>query len=189
MYIRCLVKETPPIRRISKPPQLIPLPNLLCPQVSHDPQACTKTTIYPYHIISDAKGRVSSTQYILSLLKVLSQLNSAKTRSLAVKEINAAEFVSTKLTAKLTRQLQDALTLVTGALPAWCHTLTSGYPFLFPFECRRLYLSSTAFGVARALKNIKISLHGQEMPTSRIERRKVPFPFSFPFQSGLCRFH
>lgn len=92
-------------------------------------------------------------------------------------KINTSEFVSTKLTAKLTRQLQDPLMLCTGALPNWCKMLTSLFPFLFPFEVRRLYMASTAFGIARALKNVKLTLHGREVQIGRIERRKVLLSF------------
>jgi hypothetical protein len=47
------------------------------------------------------------------------------------------------------------------------------FSFLFPFETRRLYLSSTSFGVARALKNLKITIHGQPLQVPRLHHNKV----------------
>jgi E3 ubiquitin-protein ligase TRIP12 len=47
------------------------------------------------------------------------------------------EFLSSKLTPKLARQIQDALALCSANLPSWCHQLTKACPFLFPFETRR----------------------------------------------------
>mgnify|MGYP001097371042 CR=1 FL=1 len=47
------------------------------------------------------------------------------------------------------------------------------FSFLFPFETRRLYLNSTSFGVARALKNLKITIHGQPLQVPRLHHNKV----------------
>ncbi|CAJ1972975.1 unnamed protein product, partial [Sphenostylis stenocarpa] len=91
------------------------------------------------------------------------------------------EFVSGKLTPKLARQIQDALALCSGSLPLWCYQLTKACPFLFPFETRRQYFYSTAFGLSRALNRLQQQQgadgHGssteREVRVGRLQRQKV----------------
>ncbi|XP_027357082.1 E3 ubiquitin-protein ligase UPL3-like isoform X2 [Abrus precatorius] len=91
------------------------------------------------------------------------------------------EFISSKLTPKLARQIQDALALCSGSLPLWCYQLTKACPFLFPFETRRQYFYSTAFGLSRALYRLQQQQgadgHGltteREMRVGRLQRQKV----------------
>ncbi|CAM6105259.1 unnamed protein product [Calypogeia fissa] len=91
------------------------------------------------------------------------------------------EFLSSKLTPKLARQMQDALALCSGGLPAWCHQLTRACPFLFPFETRRQYFHSTAFGLSRALQRLQQQQsadgparnHDRELRVGRLQRQKV----------------
>ncbi|XP_068484197.1 E3 ubiquitin-protein ligase UPL3-like isoform X2 [Phaseolus vulgaris] len=91
------------------------------------------------------------------------------------------EFVSGKLTPKLARQIQDALALCSGSLPLWCYQLTKACPFLFPFETRRQYFYSTAFGLSRALYRLQQQQgadgHGstteREIRVGRLQRQKV----------------
>ncbi|KAJ7967163.1 E3 ubiquitin-protein ligase UPL3-like [Quillaja saponaria] len=91
------------------------------------------------------------------------------------------EFISSKLTPKLARQIQDALALCSGSLPSWCYQLTKACPFLFPFETRRQYFYSTAFGLSRALYRLQQQQgadgHGpaneREVRVGRLQRQKV----------------
>ncbi|BBM99900.1 E3 ubiquitin-protein ligase TRIP12 [Marchantia polymorpha subsp. ruderalis] len=91
------------------------------------------------------------------------------------------EFLSSKLTPKLARQMQDALALCSGGLPAWCHQLTRACPFLFPFETRRQYFHSTAFGLTRALQRLQqqqsadgaATSNDRELRVARLQRQKV----------------
>lgn len=91
------------------------------------------------------------------------------------------EFLSSKLTPKLARQMQDALALCSGGLPAWCHQLTRACPFLFPFETRRQYFHSTAFGLSRALQRLQqqqsadgaAASNDRELRVGRLQRQKV----------------
>ncbi|XP_023512904.1 E3 ubiquitin-protein ligase UPL3-like [Cucurbita pepo subsp. pepo] len=91
------------------------------------------------------------------------------------------EFVNSKLTPKLTRQIQDALALCSGSLPSWCYQLTKACPFLFPFETRRQYFYSTAFGLSRALYRLHQQLGADGLGTvneregrvGRLQRQKV----------------
>ncbi|KAK8567964.1 hypothetical protein V6N13_105907 [Hibiscus sabdariffa] len=91
------------------------------------------------------------------------------------------EFVNGKLTPKLARQIQDALALCSGSLPSWCYQLTKACPFLFPFETRRQYFYSTAFGLSRALYRLQQqqgadghgSTNEREVRVGRLQRQKV----------------
>jgi E3 ubiquitin-protein ligase TRIP12 len=89
------------------------------------------------------------------------------------------EFINSKLTPKLARQIQDALALCSGSLPSWCQQLTSACPFLFPFETRRQYFYSTAFGLSRALNRLQQQgsdghgLNEREVRVGRLQRQKV----------------
>jgi E3 ubiquitin-protein ligase TRIP12 len=91
------------------------------------------------------------------------------------------DFVNNKLTPKLSRQIQDVLALCSGSLPAWCYQLTKSCPFLFPFETRRQYFYSTAFGLSRALHRLQQqqgadntnSSSEREVRVGRLQRQKV----------------
>uniref|UniRef100_A0A7I4DP31 HECT domain-containing protein n=1 Tax=Physcomitrium patens TaxID=3218 RepID=A0A7I4DP31_PHYPA len=91
------------------------------------------------------------------------------------------EFLSSKLTPKLARQMQDALALCSGGLPSWCGQLTRACPFLFPFETRRQYFYSTAFGLSRALQRLQqqqnadgsAASNDRELRVGRLQRQKV----------------
>ncbi|KAK7312253.1 hypothetical protein VNO77_36002 [Canavalia gladiata] len=95
--------------------------------------------------------------------------------------VPAEEFVSSKLTPKLARQIQDALALCSGSLPSWCYQLSKACPFLFPFETRRQYFYSTAFGLSRALYRLQQqqgadghgSTNEREVRVGRLQRQKV----------------
>ena len=97
------------------------------------------------------------------------------------------EFVNSKMASKLSRQLQDVLTLCSGGLPLWCRQLTLAYPFLFPFDTRRQYFYCTAFGLSRALQRLQSQQQAgggahndarnhdtRELRVGRLQRQKVP---------------
>ncbi|XXG75022.1 hypothetical protein AAC387_Pa07g3615 [Persea americana] len=142
------------------------------------------------------------TYNILSLLRVLEGLNHLAPRlrvqavsdDFSVGKISSLEelgttgskvlpeeFINSKLTPKLARQIQDALALCSGSLPSWCYQLTKACPFLFPFETRRQYFYSTAFGVSRALHRLQqqqgvdghSSTNEREVRVGRLQRQKV----------------
>ena len=146
--------------------------------------------------------RSNPTYNILALLRVLEGLNQLAPRLRvqqamgkfsegkipSLDELNASgakvppeEFVNSKLTPKLARQIQDALALCSGSLPSWCYQLTKACPFLFPFETRRQYFYSTAFGLSRALYRLQQQQgadgHGstgeREGRLGRLQRQKV----------------
>ncbi|PKI52859.1 hypothetical protein CRG98_026690 [Punica granatum] len=142
------------------------------------------------------------TYNILALLRVLEGLNQLAPRLRAqlvrdsyaegrisnLDELNiigmrvpSEEFINSKLTPKLSRQIQDALALCSGSLPAWTGQLTKACPFLFPFETRRQYFYSTAFGLSRALYRLQQqqgaeghgSTNEREFRVGRLQRQKV----------------
>ncbi|CAI9104744.1 OLC1v1003485C2 [Oldenlandia corymbosa var. corymbosa] len=108
-------------------------------------------------------------------LAILDALNANGTK------VPSEEFINNKLTPKLARQIQDALALCSGALPSWCYQLTKACPFLFPFETRRQYFYSTAFGLSRALYRLQQqqgadghgSTNEREVRVGRLQRQKV----------------
>uniref|UniRef100_A0A1D1XK93 HECT-type E3 ubiquitin transferase n=1 Tax=Anthurium amnicola TaxID=1678845 RepID=A0A1D1XK93_9ARAE len=144
----------------------------------------------------------SSTYNILALLRVLEGLNqlAPRLRVLAVSDdfaegkvsnfdelyvagpkVPLEEFINNKLTPKLARQIQDVLALCSGSLPSWCYQLTRACPFLFPFETRRQFFYSTAFGLSRALHRLQQqqsadghgSTNEREVRVGRLQRQKV----------------
>ncbi|GBG69914.1 hypothetical protein CBR_g4741 [Chara braunii] len=149
--------------------------------------------------------RTNPTYDILLLLRVLEGMNRlvrrfrseaasdavAEGRASSVAEVDAngtvvpqEDFISSKLTPKLARQMQDALMLCSGGLPPWCHQLTRACPFLFPFETRRQYFYSTAFGLSRALQRLQQQQNAEgvglssdrearELRAGRLQRQKV----------------
>lgn len=66
-------------------------------------------------------------------------------------------FVNPNLTAKLNRQLEDPLVVVSSILPQWTIDIVRLYPFLFPFETRYLFVQSTSFGYSRCMSRWQTS--------------------------------
>ncbi|TWU75027.1 Ubiquitin fusion degradation protein 4 [Metarhizium rileyi] len=100
-----------------------------------------------------------TTASILRLLNILHELN-ANIEDVLAENGNSSislnveplpQFVNTKLTAKLNRQLEEPLIVASSCLPGWSEDLARLYPFLFPFETRHLFLQSTSFGYARSM--------------------------------------
>jgi len=64
------------------------------------------------------------------------------------------EFVNAKMTAKVNRQLQDPIVIMTSNLPPWLKEIGSVCPFLFPFSTRQLLFYVTSFDRDRALHRL-----------------------------------
>ncbi|KAK3316054.1 hypothetical protein B0H66DRAFT_576064 [Apodospora peruviana] len=116
-----------------------------------------------------------TTASILRLLKKLHDLNAniddvlvenKETIKLNVEPLS--QFVNTKLTAKLNRQLEEPLIVASNCLPSWSEDLARLYPFLFPFETRHLFLQSTSFGYARSMSRWQ---NAQSQEENRRDRR------------------
>jgi E3 ubiquitin-protein ligase TRIP12 len=117
-----------------------------------------------------------ATSSILRLLNILHALNANLDDILAENKdtlkLNTeplSQFVNTKLTAKLNRQLEEPLIVASNCLPSWSEDLARLYPFLFPFETRHLFLQSTSFGYARSMSRWQ---NAQSADESRRDRHR-----------------
>ena len=126
------------------------------------------------------------TSKILRLLNILHQVTAnfddVLDDSLEKVQLNVepvSQFVNTKLTAKLNRQLEEPLIVASNCLPSWSEDLARLYPFLFPFETRHLFLQSTSFGYARSI--------GRWQNQSTEDTRRHPHRDDRPYQGRLQR--
>ncbi|KAK0384733.1 hypothetical protein NLU13_7211 [Sarocladium strictum] len=148
---RSIWSNTHPIkfRRVTGPPPAEPLSFV----ANADSESDTEGGIPP------SLAKHPSTAAILRLLKILHDLNANtedvlmdnRANMLDVQIEPLSQFVNTKLTAKLNRQLEEPLIVASNCLPSWSEDLARLYPFLFPFETRHLFLQSTSFGYARSM--------------------------------------
>ncbi|XP_020611050.1 E3 ubiquitin-protein ligase TRIP12-like isoform X1 [Orbicella faveolata] len=99
---------------------------------------------------------------VISLMKALHVLNLHWTTLYEGQSrrafLSSNEFINNKLAAKITRQLQDPITVITGNFPAWVEELPRKCPFLFPFECRQQLFYCTAMDRDRALSKLQETL-------------------------------
>ncbi|XP_046854007.1 E3 ubiquitin-protein ligase TRIP12-like isoform X2 [Xenia sp. Carnegie-2017] len=92
--------------------------------------------------------------------------------------ISPTEFISAKLTAKASRQLQDPIAIMTGNLPHWLGILAHDCPFLFPFECRQQLFYCSTFDRDRAMSKLQetipdlLSSESTDRVAPRLERKK-----------------
>lgn len=121
-------------------------------------------------------ARNPTTASILQLLSLLHSLNSniddllsEKKESIKLVPEPTSQFVNTKLTAKLNRQLEEPLIVASNCLPSWSEDLARLYPFLFPFETRHLFLQSTSFGYSRSMSRWQ---NAQSSDSSRHDRHR-----------------
>jgi E3 ubiquitin-protein ligase TRIP12 len=142
------------------------------------------------------------TSGILRLLNLLHGLNSHLDDVLSESKdqikLNAeplSQFVNTKLTAKLNRQLEEPLIVASNCLPSWSEDLARFYPFLFPFESRHLFVQSTSFGYSRCMtrwqssqnaNDVRNDRHRDERPfLGRLQRQKVRISRSRILESAM----
>ncbi|KAL9639172.1 MAG: hypothetical protein Q9204_001208 [Flavoplaca sp. TL-2023a] len=132
-----------------------------------------------------------ATSNILRLLNILHELNaniddildeSNEFTTLSTEPLS--QFVNTKLTAKLNRQLEEPLIVASKCLPSWSEDLPRLYPFLFPFETRHLFLQSTSFGYSRSMTRWQNS---QPADDTRRDRHRDDRPFAGRLQRQKVR--
>ncbi|OAT05713.1 E3 ubiquitin-protein ligase TRIP12 [Blastomyces gilchristii SLH14081] len=131
-----------------------------------------------------------TTASILKLLGLLHGMNAQLDDILAesnhqirvVKE-PLAQFLNTKLTAKLNRQLEEPLIVASSCLPSWSEDLARHFPFLFPFETRHLFLQSTSFGYARSM----MRWQGSQSDENRRDQRRDDRPYAGRLQRQKVR--
>lgn len=121
---------------------------------------------------------------VISLLRILHAFNRYWSTVYEVPShyakpvLSKLEFVSTKLTAKANRQLQDPLVIMTGNLPSWLAEIAAAAPFLFPFDTRQLLFYATTFDRDRALMRLQdnsadtATNDSSERVAPRLDKRK-----------------
>ncbi|KAF2635606.1 hypothetical protein P280DRAFT_411235 [Massarina eburnea CBS 473.64] len=145
------------------------------------------------------------TSGILQLLSILHDLNSNlddiisdNREQLQANAEPLSQFVNTKLTAKLNRQLEEPLIVASNCLPSWSEDLARLYPFLFPFETRHLFLQSTSFGYSRSMTRWENSQptsdsrrdrHDNRPLLGRLQRQKVRISRSRILESAMKVMH
>jgi E3 ubiquitin-protein ligase TRIP12 len=156
-------------------------------RVQGPPPAESSALTPPPESASEAAGMPASlsqhpvTSGILRLLSILHDLNAHLDDILSVGKEDVkrnaeplSQFVNTKLTAKLNRQLEEPLIVASNCLPSWSEDLARFYPFLFPFETRHLFVQSTSFGYSRSMTRWQNS---QPASDSRRDRHRDERPF------------
>ncbi|KAL9596591.1 MAG: hypothetical protein Q9179_004563 [Wetmoreana sp. 5 TL-2023] len=143
-----------------------------------------------------------ATSTILRLLNILHELNAnlddvldESNESIKLNVEPLSQFVNTKLTAKLNRQLEEPLIVASKCLPSWSEDLPRLYPFLFPFETRHLFLQSSSFGYSRSMArwqnaqatdDTRRDRHRDDRPfTGRLQRQKVRIARTRILESAL----
>ncbi|KAG8933673.1 Ubiquitin fusion degradation protein 4 [Tulasnella sp. 418] len=114
---------------------------------------------------------------ILRLLRVLHKLNTEAGEHLTsdrdISALPESAFINNKLTAKLTRQLEEPMIVASSCLPDWALDLPQHYPFLFPFTTRFSFLQSTSFGYARLI----LKWQNQQARSTENTRRDEAFGY------------
>ncbi|XP_059173399.1 E3 ubiquitin-protein ligase TRIP12-like [Physella acuta] len=119
----------------------------------------------------------------IALLRVLHALNRHWSSIydvpfLPAQILSSSEFMSSKLTAKANRQLQDPLIIMTGNLPNWLPEIGQTAPFLFPFDTRQMLFFATTFDRDRAVLRLQqdqageSSNHDSERVGPRLDRKR-----------------
>ncbi|RKP39711.1 hypothetical protein BJ085DRAFT_13615 [Dimargaris cristalligena] len=136
---------------------------------------------------NDLPTGLTDTGPLLTLLATLYQLNnrlsewaSDHPKLVSTLPVAPAQFHHSGITAKLLRQLDEPLVVVSRCLPSWCTYLMTRYAFLFPFEVRFSFVRFTAFGYSRSIAQWQNQLNsGASRPSNmsnllgRIQRQKV----------------
>ena len=159
-------------RRAAGPPP--PEPSSL----TQAPEVSTETTASGIPASLDKHPATSSILRLLNILHALNEnLDDVLAENKDTLKLNAeplSQFVNTKLTAKLNRQLEEPLVVASNCLPSWSEDLARLYPFLFPFESRHLFLQSTSFGYARSMTRWQ---NAQSADDNRRDRHRDERPF------------
>ncbi|WWC88486.1 uncharacterized protein L201_003397 [Kwoniella dendrophila CBS 6074] len=93
------------------------------------------------------------TSKILRLLRVVHNLSVDGKDALGLADgiLDENLFINNKLTAKLTRQLEETMIIASDCLPEWSIELVKHFSFLFPFDTRYNFLQSLSFGYGRLI--------------------------------------
>ncbi|KAL8681792.1 MAG: hypothetical protein Q9186_002107 [Xanthomendoza sp. 1 TL-2023] len=152
--------------------------------------------------MADSLHEHAATSTILRVLNILHELNAniddifdEGNESTRLNVEPLSQFVNTKLTAKLNRQLEEPLVVASRCLPSWSEDLPRLYPFLFPFETRHLFLQSTSYGYSRSMTrwqnaqpadDTRRERHREDRPIAgRLQRQKVRISRTRILESAL----
>ena len=123
------------------------------------------TTPLPQRVVT-ALGDTSCAD-ALALLRLLHAAGAAP----------AEEFVSPHLSAKLARQLCDAVALTSGTLPSWCTALATAAAFLFILTARLGPNTQVLRQVKKLLSQAAQCSNGVAVACGRLETRHFLTPF------------
>ena len=144
----------------------------------------------PSSVLPSSLHEHPQTSKTLRLLNIFHEMNAnlddvvdETGKDVSVKAESLSQFVNTKLTAKLNRQLEEPLIVASNCLPKWSEDLARLYPFLFPFETRHLFLQSTSFGYSRSMTRWQ----NQTTEDPRRDRRRDDRPYSGKLQRQKVR--
>lgn len=95
-----------------------------------------------------------------------------------------SEYLSSKLTSKVNRQLQDPVVIMMGQIPSWITEMGYTCSFLFPFETRQMIFYPCAFDRERATQRLLDSSdmlsqqhnndqNDRQSMMPRVERKKI----------------
>lgn len=133
--------------------------------------------------IENENGNPSDVDMILPILKFL-----------RANMDNSDIFINSKLSAKLSKQLDEPVIIASGVLPDWTFYLTRDFSFLFPLETRMFFLKCISFGYGRLIQLWKNKIEGGEELLSsdnpvfqlgRISRHKLRISRDTIFLTGL----
>jgi hypothetical protein len=111
-------------------------------------------------------------------MEVISALSefTGESRILRDRERTGSVFANAALSKKLKDQLDDALSVVGGALPEWCIAAPSFAPRVFSYDSRRALLERSAFGVSRSIfkqQEAKVNIGRLRQRMSSLRARAV----------------
>jgi len=125
--------------------------------------------------LSQCEGVNASCQMCLEVLSLLADITAGRCSD--EESLNPITmFICNDLTKKLLNQLEDPLSVVSGALPDWCICVPSLAPRLFSHESRRILLERGTFGVSRAVfrqQENKVDVSGLRSRMEAIRQRAV----------------
>lgn len=148
--------------------------------------------IDPIMQVPTSFGTNPSVAIVIRLLNTLFEMNNnisdvfGPQNPDGIAPLNISKFSNSKLTAKLNRQLEEPMIVVSGLIPMWAIDACRLYPFLFPFESRLLFLHSTSFGYFRLMNKWQSeSNENGRRQMGQLLRQKVRISRSHMLQSAM----
>ena len=138
-----------------------------------------------YHLYPERAFNVNSLKPVDGILTILEYVLQSG--------LPASSFVNPKISAKLSRQLEEPLIVACGVLPSWVLDITRNYAFLFPFETRMNFLQNTSYGYGRLIQYWREKLTDSKntsadnplLQLGRLTRHKLRVSRDSLFLSGM----